>query len=96
VSSADSDAVLADIHLHSPDYREKAIAEFEEILKTNPNHAASCRGLGYAYLQKQDLSTRENTSSGLRRRTRKIPVHYYSALLMSRQGHFPITASCRN
>ena len=53
---ADSGAVLADIHLHSPDYHEKAIAEFQEILKTNPNNAAACRGLGYAYLQKQDFS----------------------------------------
>jgi hypothetical protein len=56
LSPADSNSVLADIHLHSLDYHEKAIAEFQEILKTEPNHAAACRGLGYAYLQKHDYA----------------------------------------
>jgi tetratricopeptide (TPR) repeat protein len=89
VSSADSDAVLADIHLHSPDYREKGIAEFEEILKTNPNHAASCRGLGYAYLQKQDFEHAGEYFKRAAQADSKDPrVHYYSALLMSRQGPF--------
>lgn len=89
VSSADSDAVLADIHLHSRDYREKAIAEFEEILKANPNHAAACRGLGYAYLQKQDFQQAGEYFKRAAQADSKDPrVHYYSALLMSRQGSF--------
>jgi hypothetical protein len=46
LSPADSNAVLADIHLHSLDYHDKAIAEFQEILQTEPNHAGACRGLG--------------------------------------------------
>ena len=37
MSAADSAAVLADVHLHSPDYQGKAMEEFEAILKTNPN-----------------------------------------------------------
>ena len=57
MSPADSGAILADVHLHSPDYHEKAIAEFREILKAQPNHAAACRGLGYAYLRKRDFTT---------------------------------------
>ncbi|MCU1296797.1 MAG: hypothetical protein JWO91_1075 [Acidobacteriaceae bacterium] len=54
--AADSSAVLADIHLHSRDYQDKAIAEFQEILKAEPNHAAALRGLGFAYLQKHDFA----------------------------------------
>jgi hypothetical protein len=50
LSMTDGGAVLADIHLHSRDYHEQAVTEFQEILKSDPNNAAACRGLGYAYL----------------------------------------------
>ena len=53
---SDSAAVLADIHLHSPDYQERARSEFEAILKSDPNNSAACRGLGYSYLQQQDFT----------------------------------------
>ena len=56
LTSSDAAAVLADIHLHSPDYQDKAVEEFQAILKSDPNNAAACRGLGYAYLQKQDFT----------------------------------------
>ena len=86
---ADSSAVLADIHLHSPDYHEQAIAEFQEILKTNPDNAAACRGLGYAYLQKKDFSQAANYFKRAAQADPKDPrVHYYSALMMSREGAF--------
>jgi L,D-peptidoglycan transpeptidase YkuD (ErfK/YbiS/YcfS/YnhG family)/tetratricopeptide (TPR) repeat protein len=89
LSPADSNAILADIHLHSRDYRDKAIEEFQDILKTDPNHAASCRGLGYAYLQKRQF---DQAAAYFRRAAQldsKNPrVHYYSALLMSREGGF--------
>src|SRR5262245_41764238 len=45
VPPPDASAVMADIHLHSLDYVDKAIAEFQEILKGDPNNAAACRGL---------------------------------------------------
>jgi tetratricopeptide (TPR) repeat protein len=89
LSPADSSAVLADIHLHSLDYREKAIEEFREILKSEPNHAAACRGLGYAYLQKRDFTQAAEYFKRAARADSKDPrVHYYSALLMSRDGAF--------
>jgi len=84
---ADSSAVLADIHLHSPDYHEKAIAEFQEILKSNPDNAAACRGLGYAYLQQKNFSQAANYFKRAAQADPKDPrVHYYSALMMSREG----------
>jgi tetratricopeptide (TPR) repeat protein len=89
LSAADSGAVLADIHLHSPDYREKAIAEFQQILSVEPNHAAACRGLGYAYMQKRDFTQAAEYFTRAAQADSKDPrVHYYSALLMRREGAF--------
>ena len=89
LSPADSGAVMADIHLHSPDYHEKAIEEFQEILKTDPNNAAAARGLGYAYLQKQDYTQAGEYFKRAAKADSKDPrVHYYSALMMSREGDF--------
>lgn len=89
LSPADSGAVLADIHLHSRDYQDKAIAEFREILNTDPNNASACRGLGYAYLQKQDFAQAGEFFKRAAQGDSKDPrVHYYSALLMSREGAF--------
>ena len=86
---ADSSAELADIHLHSRDYREQAMAEFQEILKTDPNNAAACRGLGYAYLLNQDYKQAAQYFKRAAQADSKDPrVHYYSALLMSREDDF--------
>jgi hypothetical protein len=63
MSAAAGNAVLADIHLHSRDYQERALTELQEVLKSDPKNAAACRGLGYAYLQKQDFTRRRNTLS---------------------------------
>jgi Flp pilus assembly protein TadD len=89
LSSPDSRAVLADIHLHSQDYRDKAITEFQEVLKEDPNNAPACRGLGYAYLQRQDFKqATEYFHRASQANSKDSRVHYYSALLMSREGHF--------
>jgi len=87
VSLADARAVLADIDAHSPDHRDRALGEFEEVLKMDPNNASALRGAGYAYLQRQDY---EHAGEYFRRaaeRDSKDPrVHYYNALLMNRAG----------
>lgn len=89
LTSSDAAAVLADIHLHSPDYRDKAIDEFQAILKSDPNNAAACRGLGYAYLQKQDFTQASEYFRRSSDQDSKDPrVHYYNALLMAQQSGF--------
>ena len=55
VSLADARAVLADIHAHSPDHKDQAVEEFQEVLKLDPDNAAALRGIGYAYLQRRDF-----------------------------------------
>jgi len=89
MSAASGNAVLADIHLHSQDYLDRGLAEFQEILKSDPKNAAACRGLGYAYLQKQDFTQAAEYFNRASQLDSKDPrVHYYNALLMARQGGF--------
>ncbi len=89
LSAAASNVVLADIHLHSPDYRERGLSEFQEVLTSDPKNAAACRGLGYAYLQKQDFTKAAEYFKQASQLDSKDPrVHYYNALLVSREGGF--------
>jgi tetratricopeptide (TPR) repeat protein len=87
MSLADARAVLADIHAHSPDYRDKALGEFQEVLRTDPDNASALRGVGFAYLQRKDF---EHAADYLRRaaqRDIKDPrVHFYYAMLLNQQG----------
>jgi tetratricopeptide (TPR) repeat protein len=87
ISLADARATLADIHAHSPDYRDKALGEFQEVLKMDPDNALALRGAGFAYLQQRDF---EHAAECLRRavqRDSKDPrVHFYYAMLLNQQG----------
>jgi Flp pilus assembly protein TadD len=86
LSTADARAVLADMHMHSPDYQAKAMAEFEEVLRLQPDHPAALRGLGYAYLSRQDFP---HAAEYFRRAasldTDDPRVLYYSAFLIQQQ-----------
>jgi tetratricopeptide (TPR) repeat protein len=82
----DLQAVLADVHLHSADHLDKAVAEFAAILSSEPEHAASHRGLGYAYLQKGDFErAAEHFARAAALDSNDARVHYYTALLMNRR-----------
>jgi Flp pilus assembly protein TadD len=87
VSLADARALLADIHVHSPDYKAHALAEFQDVLKLDPNNASALRGVGYEYLQQHDF---EHAADYFRRAAElnsKDPrVHYYYAMLLSQEG----------
>jgi cytochrome c-type biogenesis protein CcmH/NrfG len=94
ITQLDSRAIIADIHLHSPDYHDEASAEFQEILKADPNNAAAARGLGYAYFQAQNFDGAAEYFKRAAQLDSKDPrVHFYSALLMSRQGSFTDSSS---
>src|ERR1041385_5913325 len=89
VSSGGSAAVIADIHLHSPDYRQQAEGEFREILNSDPNNAAALRGLGYANLQKGNMDAAGDFFKRAAQNDSTDPrVHYYSALLLNRSSSF--------
>ena len=89
LSAASGNAVVADIHLHSRDYQERALSEFQDVLKSDPNNGEACRGLGYAFLQKQDYAQAAEYFKRASQLDSKDPrVHYYNALLLARQSGF--------
>jgi len=87
VSVADAHALVADIHAHSPDYRDKALGEFQDVLKMDPDNAAALRGAGFVCMEQKDY---EHAAEYLRRaaeRDKKDPrVHFYYALLLNQEG----------
>jgi Tfp pilus assembly protein PilF len=83
----DAQAILADAHLHSADYTQKAVEEFTQILAADPDNAAAHRGLGYAYLrQGQFDKARPHFLRAADIDSQDPRVHYYSAFLMNRQA----------
>ncbi len=87
VTLADAHAVLADVDAHSPDHHDRALGEFQEVLQMDPNNVSALRGMGYAYLQRQDLDhAREYFRQAAARDSKDPRVHYYNALLMNRAG----------
>lgn len=86
LSFADAKAVLADMHLHSADYQEKAIEEFQEVLAVEPNNVAALRGLGYAYLGKHNLNTAADYfQKAAALNSKDARVLYYSAVLRNQE-----------
>lgn len=80
-------AILADLHAHSRDYQERAVQEFESILKQAPDNAIANRGLGYTYLQKQEFDkAAECFRRAAKDNKRDAKVHYLYALLMNRSA----------
>jgi Flp pilus assembly protein TadD len=87
LDEADTKAVLADLHLHSPGSLDQAMREFQEALALSPHHAAAHRGLGCAYLAKQQLAQAdEHFRQAARVEPDNALLHYYFALLIERQG----------
>ena len=87
MNTLDVAAMLADVHLHSVDYQEKAAEEFEGILKIDPNNVAALRGLGFSYLIRQDFDKAGDYFSRAAEHATNDPrVYYYSAMLLQREG----------
>lgn len=87
VSGADAQALVADIHAHSLDYNSKALAEFQEVLKIDPNNASALRGAGFVCMQNKDF---EHAGDYLRQAaqldSKDARVHFYYAMLLNQQG----------
>ncbi len=84
LSATEAAAELADVHLHSPDYTDLAVQEFNEVLKREPDNAVALRGLGYAYLQDRDFAkASELLHKAETLSPRDARVQYYTALLIS-------------
>lgn len=89
LSGLDVATLTADIHQQSRDYQEKAAAEFQEILRSNPNNVAANRGLGYARLQQKRFDEAKGYfRTAAQFDSKDARIHFYSALLMSHDGIF--------
>ena len=87
VQSLDVRAVFADLHLHSPDYSDTGMQEFQEILKQQPDNQAALRGLGYGYLRKRDFQKADEFFGKAAQADSNDPrVLYYSAVLAQQEG----------
>ncbi len=79
--------VLADAHVHSPDYVEQGMREFEEILRVHPDNVAAHGGLGYAYLSTRDYGRALlHFKRAVELKSRDPGVHYYSAALLDQKA----------
>ena len=78
---------IADMHFNSPDYRDQAMSEYQQVLKLDPHNAGAHRGLGYAYLSRENLDAAEPQIAAAAASDSKDPmVHYYYAMLLYRRG----------
>jgi tetratricopeptide (TPR) repeat protein len=81
--------LLADIHLHSPDYEQKGLEELRQLVQTMPGDALALRELGNVHLrQKNYAEAHEYLRRAVLENPRDSRAHYYSALLMSREKGF--------
>lgn len=86
VSAMQARAIMADIHLHSVDYQDKAVDEFEAIIAADPSNAAALRGLGYAALRKRDFAhAADYFRRAVQANSNDARVYYYSALLVNQE-----------
>jgi tetratricopeptide (TPR) repeat protein len=83
----ESDEVIADLHLHARDYIARAGAEFEAVLKKDPDNADATRGLGYWYLQKGEWDKAEDYfQRAAKLGSTDARVHYLVAQALFRKG----------
>jgi Flp pilus assembly protein TadD len=86
IKDYEAEALIADIHQHSPDYVEQATGEFERILQKNPEHAGAYRGLGYAYMRKGNMDkAMENFRHAAALGSTDARVYYFVALSLFRK-----------
>ena len=87
LNDLDVKTVMADLDYHSRDYRQRGIAEFQEVLSRQPENVAANRGLGYEALQRADWDKAGEYFKRAAAQDVKDPqVHYLLAMMMSRKG----------
>ena len=78
--------VLADMDLHSRDFRDRAKGEFEDVLKLEPDNVAALRGLGYSYFLEHDFARAgEYFNRAVQHDPENPRLLYYSALMIEQQ-----------
>jgi tetratricopeptide (TPR) repeat protein len=87
VSNFEANLLMAEIHLQSSDYREKARTELEELQHQQPKHAGVLRDLGIYSLDKKDYTqAAQYFRQAIQADSKDARVHYYYATLMQQSG----------
>lgn len=86
----ESEAIIADMHQHSTDHVAQAQQEFERILAQNPDYAPAQRGLGIAYLAKQQFKEAgEHFRRAAKLGSTDPRVYYYIGYILYRRISAP-------
>jgi tetratricopeptide (TPR) repeat protein len=87
LSELQAKAILADVHLHSEDYREQAYKEAQEVLAADPNNETALRASGYYHMMKQDYERAgEYFSRAATENSKDSRTHYLAAMLLNRES----------
>ncbi|MGZ4789068.1 MAG: tetratricopeptide repeat protein [Terriglobales bacterium] len=79
--------VLADMHAHSKDHAQEALAEFQAILQKDPANTAANRGLGYWYLSHDQYDEAAHAfQKAVVTNDEDAQLHYLVAYLMNRKA----------
>src|SRR5260221_5757957 len=86
VSQIGTLAILADLHLHEPDYQEQAVQEFKAVLKLDSENVIAHRGLGYGFLRSGEFDeAMAHFQKAAEKDSQDAMVHYYWAVLMAQK-----------
>jgi Flp pilus assembly protein TadD len=86
VSQVGTLAILADLHLHEPDYQQQAVQEFKAVLKLDSENVIAHRGLGYGFLRSGEFDeAMAHFQKAAEKDSRDPMVHYYWAVLMAQK-----------
>lgn len=81
------EANLADLHFHEIDRQEEGVEAFKKIIEKDPNNLIAQRGLGYAYLQKNDFDhAAEHLERAAAADAADSEVHYLNAMVITQRG----------
>ena len=85
VDDLTAQATLADLHAHSFEYQDKALAELQDILRQDPANPVANRALGYLQLRRGEFDEASALFNKVAQvDTKDAQVHYLNALLMNR------------
>ena len=87
ITNLEAQAVLANMHAHSNDYFEQALAEFQAVLKADPNNELASRGIGYWFLRDGQLvAATLNLQKAAAENDYDAQAHYLLAAVMDRKA----------
>lgn len=93
LSPLEARAELADLHLHSPEYGQVAVKEFEAIVAEDASQTNAQRGLGYAYVRQNDYAkAAEHLGAAARLGSRDPKVYFYTAVMLQQKDPMAMTS----